>query len=63
MDQTCHACGCRMDARDLARGLAHARDHRPFCVRCLPTYAVAPTPTVPVATRQEDFLPLRACSA
>ena len=45
----CSACGTLLREREFARGLAHTRDHRPFCARCLPLHAPAPTPTLPVS--------------
>lgn len=44
----CNGCGNMLREREFARGLAHSFDHRHFCARCLPLYANAPTPTLPV---------------
>ena len=54
----CTACGTMLREKEFARGLAHTRDHRPFCARCLPLYANAPTPTLPV-NPSVDTPPLR----
>lgn len=45
----CDGCGNMLREKEFARGLAHTQDHRHFCTRCLPLYAPAPTPTLPVA--------------
>lgn len=45
----CDGCGNMLREREFARGLAHTQDHRHFCARCLPLYAPAPTPNLPVS--------------
>jgi hypothetical protein len=56
----CEGCGTTLKPAELSRGLAHSFDRRPFCVRCLPLFVAAPSPTLPVATPWGDFkLPLR----
>jgi hypothetical protein len=54
----CNGCGTMLREKEFARGLAHSFDHRHFCARCLPLYANAPTPTLPVAAGT-DFVPIQ----
>jgi hypothetical protein len=55
----CSGCGNRLSTRDFDRGLAHTRDRRPFCVRCLPIFATSPTPTIPVSTHVDTRMRAR----
>jgi hypothetical protein len=55
----CNGCGNMLREKEFARGLAHSFDHRHFCARCLPLYANAPTPTLPVAP-EPGFVPPKA---